>query len=84
MSGLLVAAARFADWEARADEPEIQELIRESIGRGEIRVRLSPEGRTRIITTREARAAMERETGMRGSGDAALRAGGSLSRLRAR
>lgn len=69
MRGLLqVAAERLADWEARAEEPEIQDLIRGAIRRGGIRVRPTPEGRIRIIPIREARAAMEHETGMGGLG----------------
>jgi hypothetical protein len=59
-----VVADRFADWEARAGEPEIQALIRGAIRRGEIRVRPTPEGAIRIIPTREAWSTMEQETGI--------------------
>jgi hypothetical protein len=41
--------AGWRDWEARADDPEIQKLIREAIRRGEIRVVPRPGGGIRII-----------------------------------
>jgi hypothetical protein len=42
-------AARYAAWEERADEPEVQELIREAIRRGEVRAVPGPHGGVRII-----------------------------------
>jgi hypothetical protein len=52
-------AARYAAWEQRAHEPAVQELIREAIRRGEVRVVPGLRGGVRIIlqgTQAESRA----------------------------
>jgi hypothetical protein len=55
--GTVVEVPRWAAWEARAGEPAVQELIRRSIRRGEIRVVPGPEGGIRIIPQRNGAAA---------------------------
>jgi hypothetical protein len=64
MRGPQVVVDRFADWEARAGESEVQALIRGAIRRGEIRVRPTSEGAIRIIPTPEAWSTMDQEIGI--------------------
>jgi hypothetical protein len=64
MRGPQVGADQFADWEARAGEPEIQALIRGASRRGEIRVRPTSQGGIRIIPNREAWSTLDHETGI--------------------
>jgi hypothetical protein len=47
--GPQVGAARYAAWEGRSHEPEVQELIREAIRGGEVRVVPGPRGGGRVI-----------------------------------
>jgi hypothetical protein len=69
--GTAVEAPRWAAWEARADEPAVQESIRRAIRRGEIRVVPGPGGGIRIIPQQGEAAERPDDTGPAGPDDPA-------------